>query len=43
MHLLGGQIADKRHFDGTNVLFFDGHVKWSALPIKNAWFTVAED
>lgn len=35
--------AHERHLNGANVLFLDGHVKWSTVPLKHSWFTVAED
>jgi prepilin-type N-terminal cleavage/methylation domain-containing protein/prepilin-type processing-associated H-X9-DG protein len=34
---------DPRHLEGANFLFFDGHVKWYALPAKPALFSVNDD
>jgi prepilin-type N-terminal cleavage/methylation domain-containing protein/prepilin-type processing-associated H-X9-DG protein len=35
--------ADPRHFDGGNILFFDGHVKWKKTPIVPTMWTAAKD
>jgi prepilin-type N-terminal cleavage/methylation domain-containing protein/prepilin-type processing-associated H-X9-DG protein len=37
------RAVDPRHFDGGNVLFFDGHVKWQKTPIVQTMWTAAKD
>lgn len=34
--------ADKRHFDGLNILFLDGHVKWLLQTEANMWTIKAD-
>ena len=36
-------IHDPRHFDGTNWLYHDGHVKWHKMPTKASYYSVNED
>jgi prepilin-type N-terminal cleavage/methylation domain-containing protein/prepilin-type processing-associated H-X9-DG protein len=33
----GGDCLSRRHLEGTNLLFFDGHVKWQKETKANQW------
>jgi prepilin-type N-terminal cleavage/methylation domain-containing protein/prepilin-type processing-associated H-X9-DG protein len=38
----GGNCLSRRHLDGTNFLFFDGHVKWLQHSKQNMWSSASD-